>query len=1033
MMILLEIVNLLKFGIFRPYEYDLIIWDTAPTVHTLRLLELPGKVLKWIEVFETSFLRYNRVAVGAATIGFKIPGRTPPKGNVRTFLDTFSKDLEKVRAILKDEERCEFNPVTIAEELSIAETQRLLATLRGEGIPVRNIIVNRIQEEKKCAFCSARGEGQEGYLREIDEKFSSYNLVKVFLFSNEVRGKDGLLRFGDFLSGNDRQYSPPQSTLELEPLKDEDKFTPLEQNSLTGFMPGMLSEVLNKDLQFIIFGGKGGVGKTTVSAATALSIARYNPDKKILVFSTDPAHSLVDSFATSIGDTVTAIKAESLQDTSLSNLYALEIDATRLYEDFRKEYKVNIEDAFKKWQNSYLAGGRKWKMDFDEKVMVEFVDTYPPGLEEVLALEKIMGFIKTGDFDIYIFDTAPTGHLIELLKIPELVREWLRVTYRAILRYHREVPVDNIEVLAKKILASQETVQKMHAFLTDPQKSEFIAVTIPEAMGMLETEDLLLSIRDLGIPCSHIVVNMIIPPTDCDFCRSKRNEQIDYIRQIDEKTEYKGYEIVKVPLYPHEIRGIDNLMELAKFMYGTQMNVDISENQRIKCVLIDPPDEIPDSCQRQDAHQTTEMHEVYPPLGLLYIAAELKQNGVDVRLIEARSMRLSHGEVIEEVRKENPDFVGITAITARINSALYLSAKVKEINPDIKVILGGPHVNFEHRTVIGDPSVDICVRGEGEITTLELIKTLQEGGNLENVRGITFKDKNNEVVVTPDRSNVAALDTLHFPARGLLQSPVYRGLWTEGETFSPVLATRGCPFRCQFCDAPAIWGRMQRRRTVANVLDELEQIYKEFGVRYVRFVDDLVVVNKKWAIELCRGMRERGLNDLSWACDGRVGLMSEELLEELKMANCKVIFYGVEFGNQRILDLCKKGFKIKQVKETIEMTSKVGISSYGYFMMGYPTETIETVEDTIKLAVELALDYGMDSAGFSIVTPFPGTGLYEYCKRNNMLKSTDWSQYSYQLGKGVIKLEHITDEELAGLYEKALYEFQFREKLRQFV
>lgn len=455
-------------------------------------------------------------------------------------------------------------------------------------------------------------------------------------------------------------------------------------------------------------------------------------------------------------------------------------------------------------------------------------------------------------------------------------------------------------------------------------------------------------------------------------------------------------------------------------------------NQQIKCVLIDPPDETPDFYQKQDTHQSTEMHEVYPPLGLLYIAAVLEQNDIDVHLVEARSMGLSHDEVIEKVRKEDPDFVGITAITARINSALYLSAKVKEINPDIKVILGGPHVHFEHRNVIDNPSVDFCVRGEGEITALHLITCVSNDGNLRDIRGVTFKDKNNEVIVTPDRPFIQDLDVLPFPARGLLQSPVYKGLWTEGVTFSPMLATRGCPYLCQFCDAPAIWGRAHRRRSVANVLDELDQIYNEFGVRYVRFVDDLLVVNKRWAIDLCKGILKRGLNELYWACDGRVGLMSEELLEELKRANCKVIFYGVEFGNQRILDFCKKGFTIKQVKETIEMTSKVGISSYGYFIMGYPTETIETVEDTIKLAIELSLDYGMDSAGFSIVTPFPGTGLYEYCKMNNMLKSTDWSQYSYQLGKGVIRLEHITDEELKTLYERALNEFQFKEKLRQF-
>jgi len=559
MMILLEIVKLLKFGIFRPFEYDLVIWDTAPTGHTLRLLELPDKVLKWIELFEASFLRYKRVSAAAATLFHRTPGWATPKGNVRTFLDTLSKDLEKIRTILKDEERCEFVPVTIPEELSIAETERLLATIGKEGIPVRNVIVNRLQKEKKCIFCSTRRKGQKSYLREINKKFALYHLVKVPIFSNEVRGRTGLLRFGGFLSGNGSRTSPPQSTWKQ--VKGKDKFK-----------AGMLSKLLYKKLQFIIFGGKGGVGKTTVSAASALSVAKRNPDKKVLVFSTDPAHSLGDSFATSIGDKVTQMETEG-------NLYALEIDGARLYQDFRKEYKANIQDAFKQWQSSYFAGGltdgRRWKLDFDEKVMVEFVDTYPPGLEEVLALEKIMGFVKNKDFDIYLFDTAPTGHLLELLKFPESIRKWLRVTYRAILKYHREIPVDNIEVIAKKILASQETVQKMHALLTNPKKSEFVAVTIAEAMGLLETEDLLLSMKDLGIPSSHIVVNMVIPPTDCDFCGSKRDEQISYIRKIDGKKEYKGYEVVKVPLYPHEIRGKDDLTELSNFLYETRINADI--------------------------------------------------------------------------------------------------------------------------------------------------------------------------------------------------------------------------------------------------------------------------------------------------------------------------------------------------------------------------------------------------------------------------------------------------------------------------
>ncbi|MCK4389578.1 MAG: cobalamin-dependent protein [Desulfobacterales bacterium] len=457
----------------------------------------------------------------------------------------------------------------------------------------------------------------------------------------------------------------------------------------------------------------------------------------------------------------------------------------------------------------------------------------------------------------------------------------------------------------------------------------------------------------------------------------------------------------------------------------------IKKDQEVKCILIDPPDQISEMGKSQQAPKATEMHEVYPPLGLAYIAGTLMDNGIDVSLIEARTRGLSHDEVIKKIEKEAPQFVGITAITARVNSALYLAQKVKEINPGIKVILGGPHIHFEHKSIIDNDSVDFCVRGEGEITCLDLIDCLLKGGDLTAIRGITFK-RGNDIIVNPDRPFVKNLDTFAFPARNLLHNPAYRGLWTEGQTFSPVLSTRGCPYQCAFCAAPRIWGRKHRRRSVENVLDELEQIYKEFGVRYIRFLDDLLIVNKEWTVDLCRGMAERGLDGLTWACDGRVGLVSEKLLKVMEKANCLVIFYGIEFGNQRILDLCKKGFTIKQVRETIDITSRTGISSYGYFMMGYPTETVETIEDTINLAKDLALNHGLDSAGFSIVTPFPGTPLYEYCKMNDMLATSDWSQYSYQLEKGVIKLRNITNEELNNLYERAIDEFQFREKLRQF-
>ncbi len=451
----------------------------------------------------------------------------------------------------------------------------------------------------------------------------------------------------------------------------------------------------------------------------------------------------------------------------------------------------------------------------------------------------------------------------------------------------------------------------------------------------------------------------------------------------------------------------------------------------MKCLLIDPPDELFAGSCGGDQEIATEMHEAYPPLGLLYIAAALRAHGVDSGIVESRALRLSSDDVLAEVERERPEVVGITAITARIHSAVRIAAAVKRLDPETTVILGGPHVHFEHRAVIEHDAVDFCVRGEGELTAVELLRALRDGTNPADVAGITFR-RDGQVHVTPDRPFVQDLDTLPLPARDLLRHPAYTGSWTGGVPFSPVLASRGCPYCCAFCDAPAIWGRRQRRRSVDDVLDELEQIRNNLGVTYVRFLDDLLLANRRWAMALCEGMVRRGLQDLAWACDGRVGLMSEELLAAMSQANCRVVFYGIEFGNQRILDLCKKGFTTEQVRRTVEMTAKSGISSYGYFMMGYPTETVETVEDTINFAKELAIDHGLDSAGFSIVTPFPGTPLYDYCKEHNLLRTSDWRYYSYQLKQGVIKLEHITDTQLRELYERAGLEFQFREQLRQF-
>ncbi|MBU4174851.1 MAG: TRC40/GET3/ArsA family transport-energizing ATPase [Actinobacteria bacterium] len=547
MMILLKVVEMVRQRAPGGWEYDYIILDTAPTGHTLRLLALPKTMLEWLNLFDTTFLRYHRLSSAISSLGFfKVDGVEKPEAGVREFIEYLRKELEILRNTLQDRETCEFVPVTIPEELSVVETERLVRALAEDNIPVRNIIVNHVQDNIDCVFCTARRNGQEPYLLKVEELFSSYDLVPVPNFPCEVRGEESLLRYARELAGDGEKGSP------------EYHRTPsIEIDSISS---GGITTTPGEDSKFIIFSGKGGVGKTTSSAATALYMAMKHPDKRILVFSTDPAHSLGDSYACNIGDEITPIGG-------LHNLDALELDGRKMYEEFGEEYRRMVEDAFQKWQHMEMSDTSRRKLDYDHKVMAGFIDTYPPGIEEVLALERIMGLMDRGAYDLYIFDTAPTGHLVELLTVPELVRDWLRITYRAILKYQRERPVEELRTLGNRMLASHKTVNEMRKTLTDPDKTEFYAVTIPEAMGILETEELLSRIGNLGIPCGHVVVNMVVPPTDCGFCSIKRNEQIHYVQGMKDSGKYKGRTISLVPLFPREIRGLDDLTELYQCMY----------------------------------------------------------------------------------------------------------------------------------------------------------------------------------------------------------------------------------------------------------------------------------------------------------------------------------------------------------------------------------------------------------------------------------------------------------------------------------
>lgn len=524
-MAIIRIANILK-----EEQYDLIILDTAPTGHTIRLLSLPKEMEKWIRLMDTMQSKHRFLTK-------RFTGRHS-RDQAEQFIKMMRADTGRVNALLSNDRTTEFVPVTIPEPMSIDETSRLLARLRQLRIASNHIIVNRIaREQNGCGFCAARAMDQKEKLDEIERSFSKYTLYKVPLFPYEIRGIKRLKEYGDVLFGKDYRYKAAPNRFRLRRASSRTR--------------SRLLDLLQRHSKLIIFGGKGGVGKTSIASATALRMAKMHSKKSILVFSTDPAHALSDCFGLEIGDTVTPIKG-------INNLFGFEINAVKRLHDWQESNKENIEAVFQK----FLGPGIDIK--FDREIMTELVSISPPGLDEIMALGEITDFLREEKFDLYVLDSSATGHLIRFLELPHLLRQWQRAIFRLLLKYKGVIKLSRT---AEEMLESSRKVRMIQELLTDSKRTQFVAVTIPEEMALVETDRLLRSLKDLKILCRDVVINMIVPPTKCAFCDLRMKEQQKYVREV-KANRYSDYCMSEVPQLPHKIKGMDDLAELSTALFG---------------------------------------------------------------------------------------------------------------------------------------------------------------------------------------------------------------------------------------------------------------------------------------------------------------------------------------------------------------------------------------------------------------------------------------------------------------------------------
>jgi radical SAM superfamily enzyme YgiQ (UPF0313 family) len=426
----------------------------------------------------------------------------------------------------------------------------------------------------------------------------------------------------------------------------------------------------------------------------------------------------------------------------------------------------------------------------------------------------------------------------------------------------------------------------------------------------------------------------------------------------------------------------------------------------MKVLLINPPYE--------------ESVYLHAPLGLCYVASVLERDGHEVQILDFPAEKVTMSEYRRLLKRWKPDIVGITSMTPHIKSASEIAKTTRKVLPKIKIILGGPHVTILPRRTMNEiPEIDIGILGEGEYTIAEITKRMEAKSDISSMKG-TIVRKGKSLKNNGPSARIENLDELPFPARHLLKGKYHKSLGKS--PYATMMTSRGCPYSCLFC-AKEIFGRSYRARSVENVMDEIRLLKEKQGINELIFFDDSFTLKKDRVIELCNSLIKDDLG-IQWKCETRANLVDGTLLNIMKAAGCYLVAYGIESGVQKNLDFLNKGTTLGQIRKAISATKEAGILAQGYFIFGIPGE----MKDDMKKTSEFALSLDLDFTQFSLLIPFPGTELYNYAEKNNLISNTDWSHYSYfgDSSRSIIKLSEIPFKELEKIRSDALRRFYMR-------
>jgi arsenite-transporting ATPase len=448
-------------------EYDQVVVDTAPTGHTLRLLAMPDSLARLARILGDLQQKHRWMS-------WSLRGRYLPDAS-DALIESVGRQAEELSALLRDGERCSFHWVTLPEELALREAEDGVAALRRLGARVAEVVVNRLTPapRSRCALCGARRGAEARVLQAARESFADMPLRLLPAVEGEPRGLPALRRFSSLTA-----RSPRAARMATRP-EEGTCWTPPE------------------GVRLLLFGGKGGVGKTTCAAACALHLARGG--KRVLLLSTDPAHSLGDVLDVTLSDQPREVA---------ERLTARELDADRAFAARREQYRRSVDELF-----DDLSGGARFDATYDRLVVQDLIDLAPPGIDELFALFAVADALQ-GGYDVVVVDTAPTGHALRLLEMPEKALGWVHALLAILLKYRRVIGLGD---LARTLTATARELRELQELLRDPGRALFVPVTRAAGLPRLETERLLRALRRLGIPAGPVLVNALTPP-GCDRC-----------------------------------------------------------------------------------------------------------------------------------------------------------------------------------------------------------------------------------------------------------------------------------------------------------------------------------------------------------------------------------------------------------------------------------------------------------------------------------------------------------------------------------